>query len=295
MVQVDVFWSYGIGAGFAVANTLKLEAEQQAGRSAYDHTSFRDALLYLGSLFVPSGAFLIWQFTSWETMHVASYEDIPGWLMAAFTITNFTQGILGFAVAAMFLRRRNQYAAYLQWLAGHFGLLFILVHGWDGTGYMRFFSTSRAELAGWTWWTALRWFTSDVFLSLLTMGVVMLPVMFGVMARDLKRGYPLLGAARSPQAARAGMIALAVWMFLALIPGVLAAAILSSVAIRYLGAIPGTVAAAAIIYAIGLRPGGLFHRHFRRVVHGDPFLARPVEGVAYAKEGPAVPHSASRR
>jgi hypothetical protein len=286
MVQVDVFWSYGIGAGFAVANTLQLETQQKAGKSAYDHTSFRDALLYLGSMFVPSGAFLIWQFTSWETMHVATRDQIPGWLMAAFTITNFTQGILGFAVASMFLRRRNQYGAYLQWLFGHFGLLFILVHGWDGTGYMRFFSTSRAEFAGWTWATAARWFGSDIFFSLMTMGVVMLPVLFGVMGRDLKRGYQTGGGARPASGSQASVVMLALWMFWALIPGVLISAIMASVAIRFLGWIAGALAFAAVIYAIGLRPGGLFHRHFRYVIHGVPFLAAPAAAVPHAK-GPA--------
>ena len=89
MVQVDVFWSYGIGAGIAVANARQLDAAHIAGQSAYDQTSFRDAALFLGTLFVPSGAYLIWRFTSWETMHVGT-RDLPGWLMAGFTMTNFT-------------------------------------------------------------------------------------------------------------------------------------------------------------------------------------------------------------
>jgi hypothetical protein len=271
MVQVDVFWSYGIGAGFAVANTVQLDAQQQAGKSAYDHGSFRDALLYLGSMFVPSGAFLLWQFTSWETMHVATRDDIPGWLMAGFTLTNFTQGILGFAVAAALLRRRQQYAAYLQWLFGYFAMLFILVHGWDGTGYMRFTSVTREEFLNWTPATAQAWFTGPVWLSLVTMGIVMLPVMFGIMARDLRRGYRMQGGD-----ARVGLntIALTFSVFAALIPGVLGAAVVASVAIRYLGAILGVPIAGVILYFVGLRPGAVFHRHFRHVVYAEPLLAR---------------------
>jgi hypothetical protein len=290
MVQVDVFWSYGIGAGFAVANTLQLETQQNAGKTAYEHTSFRDALLYLGALFVPSGAFLIWQFPSWETMHVATRDDIPGWLMAAFTLTNFTQGVLGFAVAAALLRRKQHYAAYLQWLLGYFGLLFILVHGWDGTGYMRFLSSTREEFVHWSWATAQRWLTGDVFHSLLAMGIVILPVMFGVMARDLRRGYKTSGYDE-----RAGLstIGLALSLFAALVPGVLGAAILASVAIRYLGPLIGVPAFAVTLYLVGLRRGSAFHRHFRHVVYGESLLARSGR-VLSQKRPPSVSESTPR-
>lgn len=283
MVQVDVFWSYGIGAGFAVANTWQLEAQHNASKTAYDHTSFRDALLFLGCFFVPSGGFLLWQFTSWETMHVATREDIPGWLMAGFTLTNFTQGILGFAVAAALLRRKQQYAAYLQWLLGYFAMFFILVHGWDGTGYKRFFSSTRDDLLNWNWGTALRWWTEDVALSLMTMGIVMLPLMFALMARDLKRGHSMScldeGLGQSTPV-------LAVSLFAALIAGVLGAAIVASVAIRALGPLPGGVVSAVVVYLLGLRRGGMFHRHFRHAVYGESFTGRSVRDREYQK-GPA--------
>lgn len=281
MVQVDVFWSYGIGAGFAVANTWQLEAQQRAGKTEYEHTSFRDALLFLGSLFVPSGAFLIWQFTSWETMHVATRDDIPGWLMAAFTLTNFTQGVLGFAVAAALLRQRRHYTAYLQWLLGYFGMFFILVHGWDGTGYRRFLSSTREDFLGWTWATALRWVTEDVAVSLLVMGIVILPVMFGLMARDLKRGYGLIG---HRDRARVSTVGLAVSLMIALLAGVLGSAILASIAMRHLGPVAGILAFATIVYLLGLRRGGLFHRYFRHAVHGEPLLSRRSAAGTFEKD-----------
>jgi len=283
MVQVDVFWSYGIGAGFAVANTWQLEAQRSASKSAYEHTSFRDTLLYLGCLFVPSGAFLIWQFTSWETMHVATRDEIPGWLMAGFTLTNFTQGLLGFAVAAALVRRRQQYAAYLQWVLGYLAMFFILVHGWDGTGYMRFFSSTREELSGWSWATAQRWLGGDIARSLMIMGVVVVPVMFWLMVRDLTRGYRLSGEVRSEDAARLGRLGLAVSLLAALVVGALGAAILASAAIRYLGPFLGIPAFAALVYVVGLRRGSVFHRHFRHVVHGEPILTRAAGRAPYQK------------
>lgn len=280
MVQVDVFWSYGIGAGFAVANTFQLERQQAAARSPYQHTSFRDTVLYLGAFFVPSGAFLLAQFPSWETMHVATRDDIPGWLTAAFTATNFTQGVLGFAVAAALLRRRQQYAAYLQWVLGYFLLFFILVHGWDGTGYKRFLSTTRADFLTWTWGTGLRWVTEDVALSLMAMGAVMLPVMFGLMARDLKEGYALRGRDNAASTATAG---LAVSLLAALLSIVLGAAILASISVRYLGWVVGVAAFAAVIYLVGLRPGGVFHRHFRHMIYGAPLFAGSLGQAVYEK------------
>lgn len=275
MVQVDVFWSYGIGAGFAVANTWQLEVQEATGKSAYDHPSFRDALLFLGTFFVPSGAFLIWQFPSWETMHVGS-RDLPGWLMAAFTATNFTQGVLGYAVAAALLRRSKPYAAYLQWILGYFGMLFVLVHGWDGTGYKRFFSSTREDFLAWTPATAARWLTEDVAISLYVMGAVMLPVMFWWMARDLKRGYGVSCEVSTEDAARTGRLGLALSLFFVLIIGVLGAAILASVSIRYLGPFVGPVAFALVSYYVFVRHGAVFHKHFRSVVHREPIAARAI-------------------
>jgi len=279
MVQVDVFWSYGIGAGIAVANARQLDAAHIAGQSAYDQTSFRDAALFLGTLFVPSGAYLIWRFTSWETMHVGT-RDLPGWLMAGFTMTNFTQGILGFAVAATLLRRRKQFAAYLQWILGYFGMFFILVHGWDGTGYMRFFSSTPADLAGWTWATAARWLTEDVAVSLYVMGSIIGPVLFGLMARDLKRGYAMGRA----DAAEVNRLQLALSLVTVLLIGALAPAILASVALRYLGPLLGSLAFAGGAYLLLLRRDGILHRHCRRVMLGEEFVtdAIPADTAARA-------------
>jgi hypothetical protein len=289
MVQVDVFWSYGIGAGFAVANTLQLDAQQRAGKSPYDHRSFRNALLYLGSMFVPSGAFLIWQFTSWETMHVATRDDIPGWLMTAFTTTNFTQGILGFAVAAALLRRQRQYVAYLQWVLGYFAMFFILVHGWDGTGYKRFLSSTREDFLTWTWATAIQWLKGDVFLSLFVMGLVVLPVMFLLMARDLKTGYAI-NCESDERRVSTSLLAAALLGFL--LSAVLGAAILASVGIRYLGPIFGSLAFAIVAYFAGLREGGVFHRCFRQIVYGEPMLARP--GDLKSRKRAGVTQSSTR-
>ena len=98
MVQVDVFWSYAIGAGFAAAAAEQIRKKEAAGEfRLLENASFARALIFLGALFAPSGICLLWAFPGWETMYVArTWDDIPAWLVAAFAVTNVTQGILGF-------------------------------------------------------------------------------------------------------------------------------------------------------------------------------------------------------
>ena len=73
MVQVDVFWSYAIGSGLAVAASRQLRARRTipaAERAPLTETPwFNHTLLFLALLFAPSGLYLLWEFPSWETMH----------------------------------------------------------------------------------------------------------------------------------------------------------------------------------------------------------------------------------
>ena len=190
MVQVDVFWSYGLGATFAVGASRQLLARRRAaaaaaplpdaGTSPFSRWSdpyLMRALLFLALIFVPSGVWLVWAFPSWETMH-AGDRDMPVALVTAFALTNVTQGLLGYLVTERLLARGRTYLAYLQVLAGYAGMFFILVHGWDGTGYRRFFSATREDFLAWEGdWTA--WLTSDVALSLYGMALVLVPVLLG--------------------------------------------------------------------------------------------------------------------
>lgn len=272
MVQVDVFWSYGIGAGFAIANAWQLERHRTEKKSVFDHPSFRDTLLFLSCIFAPSGVYLLWAFPSWETMH-AGDRNMPAWLVMLFAITNITQGVLGFWVANRLMQQGRRYAAYLQWVLGYFAMLFVLVHGWDGTGYMRFFSPTKDDLAGWTWATAGRWVTSEVSLSLMAMGVVLLPVMLGSMGRMLKAGFRLNGEADGHQERLPAWL-LGVSFLVTTLTLVLGLAVLASVAIRYLGVIAGPPAFAVAAYFITLRPGALLHRHFRWILYAEPLLGR---------------------
>ncbi len=151
MVQVDIFWSYGIGSTFAVTAARQVRARAQRPEpeprdeppTRWTDPYLARTLLFLALVFVPSGVYLVWGYPSWETMHVGD-NDMPAWIVTLFAATNITQGLLGYLVTQWLLVRGRSYLAYLQVIVGYLGMFFILVHGWDGTGYQRFFSATRA-------------------------------------------------------------------------------------------------------------------------------------------------------
>src|SRR5919201_1908103 len=200
MVQVDVFWSYGLGSTLAVASSRQILARRRTAKADPEPTEvgppaisrwadphLMKTLLFLALIFAASGVYLVWQFPSWETMHVGD-RDMPAWLIVTFAITNVTQGLLGFWVVERLLAAGRSYLAYLQILVGYVGMFFILVHGWDGKGYQRFFSATHSDFVHWHGdWSA--WLTSDVALTLLGMGVILVPTLLTLVARWQTEGY----------------------------------------------------------------------------------------------------------
>lgn len=192
MVQVDIFWGYGIGAGLALAAHRQIatlvKKTESAWTAAMNSSYFTKTLLFLSLVFVPSGFWLLWAFPSWETMQ-AGDRNLPVWLVGAFSVTNMTQGILGYIVAQQLIRKNKVYGAWLTLIAAYFGFFFILVHGWDGEGYMRFFSPTLADYnPSWSWNTALSWFSSDVALTLYGMSVIFLPSLCGLTVAWIRDG-----------------------------------------------------------------------------------------------------------
>lgn len=249
MVQVDVFWSYGIGAGLGLASAARGVKVEKLGDLVQSRPAFH-TLLFLAIVFAPSGFVLLWNFPSWETMHVGT-RDLPGWLVAIFGVTNITQGLLGFVVARALAARGKAFSAYLHWVSGYFGMFFILVHGWDGTGYQRFFSPTREALTGWTWSTAAGWVTSDVAITLMVMGVVLIPWLVGLTVSWLRE------SGRAPGAAVLSASILGL-----LVLGVPAIAVASSVMVRQAGVIGGLLGTVAMFAALCAPRFGLLRRHF---------------------------------
>ena len=174
MVQVDVFWSYGLASGLALASGRELKRRETP---FWVNRGFVATLIWISTVFAPSGLYLLWAFPGWETMFVArTHTDIPAWLAMLFAATNITQGILGYAVTTNLLRAGRDRAAKWQPVWSHLAMLFILVVGWDGTGWRRFTYSGTGD--DWHTGVELPWtgfFSSQVFITLLGMSVVFVP------------------------------------------------------------------------------------------------------------------------
>lgn len=194
MVQVDIFWSYGLSAGLALAGHKVLKNT----KSWYNNEIFLFSVLWTACIFAPSGLYLLWTNPAWETMFVArNFESLPPWLVALFAITNVTQGVLGFYVTAKLIRADKWRAAVWQPIWSHLAMFFILVVGWDGTGYRRFFYAGTGE----DWHTGVEYpitafFSSPIFYALLILGVFFIPSYLGLV-RHFMRASTVSEAARA--------------------------------------------------------------------------------------------------
>jgi hypothetical protein len=246
MVQVDVFWSYAIGAGLGVAaaagpaagSAAEPTLEPAAGPGR-DERRLTATVVFLSCVFAPSGAWLLWRFTSWETMHAAAGPaDVPAWLVAAFALTNVTQGLAGYAVARALWRRGHRYLAWLQMPLGYLAMFFVLGYGWDGTGYRRFFSPTHAA-----WQSGALdpagFLTSDVALTLYAMAAVLVPILLWLQA-SWWGGRPWRTA---------GLVLLTIFGL------ALGLAVAATVALTVLGIAAGAVVT-AVLLALVLHPRG---------------------------------------
>lgn len=280
MVQVDVFWAYGMGSGFALAAARQLRTDERDREGLLTNRYFTGTLLYLALLFAPSGVWLLWAYPSWETMH-AGDRGLPAWLVALFAATNVTQGALGFWVTERLLVHGRVRAAVAQLVCAYAGFFFILVHGWDGAGYRRFFSASPADLRAWGSVPAGRlvahWLGSGVALTLYGMGLVLIPVLLYLTARWHAAGRGTAAGARYAAGRGAGAGARFAAATLGLIFGLgLGVAIAASVLVHLAGWVAGGVLAAGLLAAILLPrrgPAGWYGREAALTARPVPLAA----------------------
>jgi hypothetical protein len=189
MVQVDIIWGYAFGATFAAGAARQLVNEDRPFNNKY----YVHVLLFLSIFFAPSGLYLLWQFPHWETMQVAwTHSDLPAWLVVLFAITNVTQGILGYWIGYKLIKRKNNlYGAHLNWIVSWILFWSLLVMGWDTTGWQRFlYDATVNNMLPWTPGThlGLSFFTSNVWFTLVVMGIVFFPMIYLPIARWIKDG-----------------------------------------------------------------------------------------------------------
>lgn len=263
MVQVDVFWSYGIGAGFAYAAKKQLQAFEPSKVEGgwFSNPYFTRNLLYLATIFAPSGLYLLWQHTQWETMQ-AGDKSMPGWLVTLFAITNVTQGMLGFWLTYKLIKSGRDFVAFLQPFLGYFGMFIILVHGWDGRGYQRFFSEDRAVFLTWTPAHIATWLTSEVALTLGAMGCVLIPVMGIWMIAWAREGMRIAGLPRQAQVSALELVTLVLG---AVFVVALGSAIVASLLMHRLGVPIGIAVFTALAAFAVVGPKGAYRFIFNRV------------------------------
>src|SRR5450759_367455 len=282
MVEVDVFWSYALGSSFALAafrqlrkiraesgendsefdlkemvDVKKIVRELEKGNSpAFNNQYFTKTLLFLSLLFVPSGSNLLWSNPNWETMQVGSYETIPGWLVGGFTITNVTQGILGYWVTYNLLMKGKYEKAAWQTFLSYLGFWFILVNGWDKAGYKRFFSRNREAFDDWKWTNFFGWLTSDVVRILLAYGAIFIPLMLYWVSKWLMEGYQMEGLVETDQDQADRLLEMAKvdgYLLGAVFGGSLGSAILAHLLIRWLGWAKGLGVFGAFFYGVMMK------------------------------------------
>jgi hypothetical protein len=177
MVQIDLFLSYGLSSGLAIAAKRRIKSEPSPWLNRYTLVT----LLWLALLFVPQVCYLLWRFPAWETMFVArDHGDIPAWLVAALPAAMVILGLAGFLVTAHFLRAGKLLAAWLQFGVTAVVSLFLVTYGWDGTGYRRLlYAGDGADWAAGQEYALADFFSSDMFISLIfLLSLVLAPYLY---------------------------------------------------------------------------------------------------------------------
>ncbi|MCP4137848.1 MAG: hypothetical protein GY754_43200 [bacterium] len=197
MVQVDIFWAYGLGASFAAAGGKQIIEE----KSAFFNKYFVFTVLFLALIWAPTGMLLLLRHPGWETMQVAeNLGSINEFVILGFGITNVTQGILGYWATTQLFRKGRFYLGHLNWICGYFIMFLILLYGWDGLGYDRFLYdrslfggaawTPGAALAGTSVFGAIyRFLFSSVAKTLYLDGAYLIPPLLLATIIWLKEGY----------------------------------------------------------------------------------------------------------
>ena len=242
MVQVDVFWGYGLGASLAIASGTQLAESREPFYTRY----FVQTVLFLSLFWAPTGMLLLLKHPSWETMQAAdSLSSISPWLVLSFGITNITQGILGFWIGQKLMAKGDYLWANLNWIFGYYGMFFILLYGWDGLGYDRFLY-DRDMHPGSPAWIAgasgaqvnalmsfIRHLCSSVAVTLYIDGIYLLPPYFYLMAKWLRKGAEAKNT-QQPSGLKVTLTVLAV-VFL----GGLGCAAISALMVNYTGSLLG--------------------------------------------------------
>ena len=127
MIQVDVFWSFAMGASLATIAGDKLKSVD----CVFDNKYFIYTVCYLSLIFSPSGVYLLWEHTGWETMFFFDSSELHGIFPCLFALTNVLFGVVGFYLCYHLIRNDREDVAYTLWTTAYVCMFTILTLGYD--------------------------------------------------------------------------------------------------------------------------------------------------------------------
>ncbi|KAG0317157.1 hypothetical protein BGZ97_005844 [Linnemannia gamsii] len=173
MIEVDVFWSFSFGALFAASSAGSLKNQPVFWLTP----SFVYTLLFLSLIFAPSGLFLLWDNPGWESMFLlGDKNEIHAILPTVFAFTNVLLGIIGYYVTYAKIRKHRNapqlpMSYHKYWVHAYTCFCAILGMGYNRFMYPQDYVAWRAGLT----FPLTAFFTSRMFFTLLSMGVVLIP------------------------------------------------------------------------------------------------------------------------
>ncbi|MBW5423800.1 hypothetical protein GKQ77_19905 [Streptomyces sp. BG9H] len=266
MLQIDPFWSYGIGAGCALATATRLRDAHGDGprQEAIRDRGLLATLLFMGVLFIPMGMWLATRFPGWETMY--AWRAIPPWALAAFSASLVVCATAGYLLTHGLLVRGKLWGACLQFVVAYIAVFCTLIHGWDGTGLRRFLATAPAAFTSLTPSTAelSQWLRSPIAETLFWMGLVLIPALLAVNVR-LRTGGVGTSGTRGARGAPVDGLDLVRRAMLVILGPCLALAVAASLAVTVFGALLGSAAWTALAVTV-LHPRSALAAVSRRIV-----------------------------
>ena len=172
MLQTDLFFSYGLASGLAIAASRKLKTEPHPLVNKY----FLATILWLSLGFVPQILYLTRRFPGWESMFVVNtISGYPPWFLSLYAIATIVLGALGFHVTNSLLNKEKTFAAVAQVVWSNVAAAFLATIGWDGTGYKRLLYTGTGtDWANHVSFPLTDFFTSPVFINLIWLEALLL-------------------------------------------------------------------------------------------------------------------------
>jgi len=172
MLQTDLFFSYGLASGLAIAASRKLKTEPHPLVNKY----FLATILWLSLGFVPQILYLTLRFPAWESMFVVNnISGYPPWFMSLYAIAVIILGALGFHVTNSLLKKEKTLVAAAQVVWSNVAAGFLATIGWDGSGFRRLlYPGTGDDWVNGAVFPLTDFFTSAVFINLIWLEALLL-------------------------------------------------------------------------------------------------------------------------